>query len=197
VLHLVKALSRDHPWLAAQALRRTLRFGTRMGKAITAPLSAVPTHMFENELFVLYWLAKHLRVGATALEVGSYLGASACFLAAGLRNNGGRLYCVDTWHNDAMNEGSRDTYEDFVHNTQAFHDIITPLRGKSIAVADQYAGPRIDLLFIDGDHTYEGCHNDWVKWQRHLSSEAILAFHDYTRSEVFVVSLIAKYRFRS
>lgn len=36
----------------------------------------------------------------------------------------------------------------------------------------------IDVLFIDGDHTYQGCRNDILNWYDSLTSNGHLLFHD-------------------
>jgi predicted O-methyltransferase YrrM len=36
----------------------------------------------------------------------------------------------------------------------------------------------IDLLFIDGDHSYEGCRSDIEAWLPHVRRGAWVAFHD-------------------
>ena len=61
------------------------------------------THLTDEEKVILYILASKLKRPCTAVEIGSFLGSSACFIALGLSKNG-RLYCVDTWLNDAMDE---------------------------------------------------------------------------------------------
>jgi hypothetical protein len=38
-------------------------------------------------------------------------------------------------------------------------------------------GP-IDLVFIDGDHSIDGCRDDWKLWHRHVTSGGAVAFHD-------------------
>jgi predicted O-methyltransferase YrrM len=39
------------------------------------------------------------------------------------------------------------------------------------------AGP-VDLVFIDGDHSPEGCAEDWDVWHRHVARGGAVAFHD-------------------
>jgi predicted O-methyltransferase YrrM len=136
------------------------------------------THLTTEEKLTLYLLASKLKRSSIAVEIGSFLGSSACFIALGL-SRGGQLYCVDTWNNVAMDDPDlpRDTFADFQRNTRDFRGIIVPLRGASISVAEAF-NARIDLLFIDGDHSYYGCLNDWVSWSRFLAPGAIAAFHD-------------------
>ena len=44
-------------------------------------------------------------------------------------------------------------------------------------------GRKIDFLFIDGDHTYEGAKGDFQTYERFLSTDAIVGFHDIIDSE--------------
>jgi predicted O-methyltransferase YrrM len=117
------------------------------------------------------------------VEIGSYLGSSSSFLAAGLRK--GKLYCIDTWENHGMDEGVRDTYSEFKKNTEPYRDKIFEVRGWSYDVVDriQLLNKQIDLLFIDGDHSYEGVKKDWDLYSPMLKKDSIVIFHDYGWSE--------------
>lgn len=143
-------------------------------------LDRIPTHLRRAERYRLYELARTVR--GPILEVGSYLGASAGAFALGLREQGGdvaerRLYCVDTWQNDAMSEGSRDTFAEFRRNVRDFDDMITVLRGRSVDVARDFRGS-LGMVFIDGDHSYEGVRADIEAWLPKLRKGGVAAFHD-------------------
>lgn len=144
-------------------------------------LNNIQTHLTKEEKYKLYKLSS-LKKGV-AVEIGSYLGSSSCFIAlARKKKPGGMLFCVDTWQNDAMSEGAKDTFLTFLENTQNFSDIIRPQRGKSAEVAAVWEGP-VDFLFIDGDHSYEGVRADVEAWFPKLSSGALVVFHDYGWAE--------------
>jgi len=36
----------------------------------------------------------------------------------------------------------------------------------------------IDFLFIDGDHSYNSCLQDWMEWSPFIVKNGIVAFHD-------------------
>ena len=36
----------------------------------------------------------------------------------------------------------------------------------------------VDFLFIDGDHSYDGCLKDWMEWSPFIVKNGIVAFHD-------------------
>jgi MMP 1-O-methyltransferase len=49
---------------------------------------------------------------------------------------------------------------------------------RSQDVGRVWHGPAIDLVFIDGDHSAEGCREDWNVWHRHVGPNGAVAFHD-------------------
>jgi predicted O-methyltransferase YrrM len=140
------------------------------------------THLTKKERLLLYRLARSLPRNCCVLEVGSYLGASASFLASGVKGGGGRVFCVDTWTNEGMSEGLKDTYGEFLTNIEPYKDVIIPLRGRSENVAKEF-DKKIDMLFIDGDHSYEAVKADAAAWLPKLNVNTIVVFHDYQWAE--------------
>ena len=143
--------------------------------------AAITTHLTNAEKFELYRLAGKY-AGMAAVEIGSYLGASSCFIAAGIRKSRkkSKLFCIDTWHNDSMTEGRRDTFAEFKKNTEQYREIIVPLKGLSTEVIPK-AGEhfqKIDFLFIDGDHSYNACKKDWDLCGSLLQEGSVVVFHD-------------------
>ncbi|MCL2157499.1 MAG: class I SAM-dependent methyltransferase, partial [Methanobrevibacter sp.] len=94
------------------------------------------THLTNMEKITLYKTAAKTEK-AVVVEIGSYLGASSCFLAAGLK--GGVIYCIDTWKNDTMSNDQEDTYPAFKENTKKYIDKIIPIRGWSHEVIDEFS----------------------------------------------------------
>jgi predicted O-methyltransferase YrrM len=140
---------------------------------------AIQSHLTARERVALYRIARGVDWVA---EVGSYLGASACCFGAALaEREHGRLICVDTWANEAMSEGPRDTWSAFQANTAPFRNRIVPLRGPSAVMAARIREhtSRLDVLFIDGDHSPEGVMADWSSCRALLAPGSIIAFHDY------------------
>jgi predicted O-methyltransferase YrrM len=142
----------------------------------------IDTHLTKWEKLLLYKLALQLPLDGSALEIGSYLGASASFLASGVKERQGRVFCVDTWTNEGMSEGLRDTYSEFLANIKPYNDVIIPLRGRSDNVAEEFS-KKIDMLFIDGDHSYEAVKADVAAWFPKLNVNALVLFHDYGWAE--------------
>jgi len=155
----------------------------KMSNPKLAQAFRVKSHLTARERVVLNRLASGKE---TILEIGSYIGASACCFGAAVKIFGfGRVFCIDTWHNDAMTEGYRDTYTEFLKNTESFAQFIIPIRGFSTTVINQITVKtnHVDLLFIDGDHSYEGVKADWDAYKKFLRAGSIAVFHDWGWAE--------------
>ena len=49
------------------------------------------------------------------------------------------------------------------------------------------------MLFIDGDHSYEGCKRDIDAWFPHMKKDGVLLFHDCDESSPGVVQAVAEF----
>ncbi len=147
------------------------------------------THLTDDEKTALYITVKSFSKPINAVEIGSYYGASSCFIAEALSKKS-KLYCIDTWENDKMiNEGDdpndenlkpKDTYNEFLINTKKYKRKIISIRKWSTQAIDDVKKQidKIDFLFIDGDHNYEGVKKDWELYSPLLKSGSVIAFHD-------------------
>ena len=157
---------------------RNLYYQHRLMKAGVVNAEAIFTHMSVNELITLYDLALNTGSQAKILEVGSYLGASSCYLGAAISSKNGHLFCVDTWENQTMPEGERDTFEEFNLNIGSLSNFITPIRKNSKDLIFSDIQSNLDLVFIDGDHNYSGVNSDFKIISPWIRERGILAFHD-------------------
>lgn len=135
------------------------------------------THMTKIERLFLYKIARSLRENATIVEIGSYLGASASFLACAAKEKNHKVYCVDTWKNEGMSEGERDTFDKFCENIKPLKDYVHILKGKSVDTVKTF-NKKIDLLLIDGDHSYDAVKIDVESWLPRVRDSGIVIFHD-------------------
>ena len=126
---------------------------------------------------MLYGVARGVVPAARALEIGSYLGASSVFLAAGLQAGGGSLVCVDTWENDAMDERRRDTHADFQRNVGALANVVS-VRKRSQELLSTDVAPPLTLVFLDADHSYEAVKGDFGRVAPWLVPGGLLLLHD-------------------
>jgi predicted O-methyltransferase YrrM len=139
-----------------------------------------------QEAVGLFTLANSLGPGSVVVEIGSWKGKSTYCLAKGLNN--GRIYAIDPF-NAVGEEGSREAYEQtrgemdlfdqFLHtlNKYGIAGKVEPLKGYSNDFINKF--PAIHLLFIDGDHSIEGCDFDFVHYSPHVVRGGFVAFHDF------------------
>ena len=117
------------------------------------------------------------------VEIGSFFGRSTLCLAGGLASaTGARLYAIDPHIGSPKHEvqlGCADTYPHFVEllARHGLEDLVTPLRATSLEARRDFEGP-IDLLFIDGSHSYEDVAADFAAWFPLLRVGGTVAFHD-------------------
>jgi len=132
-------------------------------------------------------IRKALRPGCVMLEVGSWLGTgSTRVFAEELHRVGGALYCVDTWQGSANVQRHReiarryDVLATFRHNVHGYsmEEGVYPLVGPSKEIARVIRDGALDLVFLDGDHSYGATQADIAAWSPKLRSGGILCGHD-------------------
>ena len=138
----------------------------------------------------------------TFVEVGSWKGRSAAFMAVEIINSGKpiHLYCVDKWagkdtwttlHKTASGRGAHVAcslandpdieviYEIFCNNLAQF-PFVTPMRMSSVEAAPSFADKSLDFVMIDASHDYEDVRDDILAWSPKLRDDGVLAGDDYS-----------------
>jgi predicted O-methyltransferase YrrM len=116
------------------------------------------------------------------VEIGGFQGRTSIELAKGSKmGNNNHIYVIDVWDGSKVNN-TKDVYfsiETFKKNINEANvsDIITPIHSTSSKALETW-DKKIGMLFIDGDHSYNGVKKD-IKWIDYVVSGGIVAFHDY------------------
>jgi predicted O-methyltransferase YrrM len=144
---------------------------------------SIHTWTSRAELETLYDLARRGPHGAHIVELGSYLGASTCYLAAGAARIGGRVTAIDLWNNATILDDDRDTFDEFQRNIAGAAHLVRVLRKPTEDIAPADLDPPIYLAFIDADHSYEATKADALRLAPHIQPDGLLAFHDSSTFE--------------
>jgi predicted O-methyltransferase YrrM len=133
-------------------------------------------------------LADAARDARCVVEIGVYEGASALVLCDALAD-GAELHLIDPFGSrpDALPRGwgaaewsTRRTVARALARrrgaARAGPSVVWHI-GLSHDVAQRWDG-RVDLVFIDGDHTEAGCGRDWLDWSPVVAPGGRVVFHD-------------------
>lgn len=143
----------------------------------------------------LLWLAEQSSKVGIVVEIGSWKGRSTRALAD---NCPGIVYAVDHWKGQLRDPVAAPTREikvrcggdgsiirsEFNNNLSDLIDIdkVIPINHNSqdgVPTELEVVRDRVGLLFIDGDHSYEGCKSDIELFGPLLREGGILSGHDY------------------
>jgi hypothetical protein len=135
-------------------------------------LGSITTAWVGHKNFAI-WLAS--TSGAeTIVDLGVDFGYSTFCFAYGCP---GIVYGVDAFEGDPYT-GFRDTYEHVLQMSARLGlSNVQITRGDFNAVAGAWRRP-IDILHIDGNHTYQAVKNDYLSWKRFLTPAGVVLFHD-------------------
>jgi hypothetical protein len=179
-----------------QRRNRAMRIPTRIRK--------VRGLTSEEALIALADMARQVPADQAIVELGVYQGQSALVLAWGAsQGQRAHIHAYDPW--DMMSEPNEDIsymgkgfqpynsegnrrWAQWNVRSLGYSGAITLEQAFSADAGHAWTGPPVGLLFVDGDHSYEGVLQDVTAWASHLAPEATIVFDDYVSG--FAASVI-------
>jgi predicted O-methyltransferase YrrM len=162
--------------------------------------NSVKGFLDHNEGILLYQMAKKYCFKTFAVEIGSYCGKSACYIGQACKENMTHLVTIDH-HRGSEEQQFGEQYfdpDEYDYKKERVDTLPSLLKNiskfkldKSIKVmieasksASKKIKEEIDLLFIDGSHTFESTRADYESWKEKIRVGGILAIHDIYDSEL-------------
>jgi len=169
------------------------RWLTYTGKLIQLTDQNVGGWFFPQEAGILLQLSACLPKGSRVVEIGSFMGKSTRYLAAGTLFSGSSLTCIDPF--ESSGEGEPEEMQKFYRQIapagtmslftfnlrQIFPnedlDHVEMIVKPSLKAAKGWGDFKpIDLLFIDGNH--KEAYDDFRAWLPHMAPWGLVALHD-------------------
>lgn len=162
-----------------------------MSQLFTALISSKALKMFPERLTNAYewqghipfafWLMDIIRP-AQYVELGTYKGDSYAAFCQAIQEFGitCKAHAIDSWEGDSHVGGYGDEiYNDLRQYHDSKYGAFSRLHRMHFeAAVESFSEESIDLLHIDGLHTYDAVKNDFETWKSKLSDRAIVLFHD-------------------
>lgn len=133
----------------------------------------------------LAYLASITPAHLAIVELGSWKGKSAAWLASGSRaGHGAHVWAVDHWigseeHQQLFWDSNASTLPEFTANLEwlGLSALVTPVTGRTVDVARTWQR-EVGLLFIDAAHDYQSVKADFLAWSPFVVVGGWLVFHD-------------------
>ncbi|MBN4957908.1 class I SAM-dependent methyltransferase [Stenotrophomonas sepilia] len=127
------------------------------------------------------WLVETVRP-KSIVELGTHNGASflAFCQAVETQHVSARVFAVDTWEGDehAGFYGNEIYAELRDYQQRHYAGISEMMRMRFDQALEYFAEGSVDILHVDGLHTYEAVREDFETWRSKLSRRAVVLFHD-------------------
>jgi predicted O-methyltransferase YrrM len=113
-----------------------------------------------------------------AMEIGTYRGGTL-FLLCRLANSSARIISVDQ-HRGRLGGARKLIHYSFLKKGQRLHTIEADSHSqRTLSRISRHLGSeKLDFLFIDGDHSYNGVKSDFEMYSPLVQTGGLITFHD-------------------
>ena len=135
---------------------------------------------------IAHWLIEILKPNCV-VELGTHYGVSFFSFceAAELYSEKTFVYAIDCWEGDSQaGFYDNEVYQTVSEHQNNYHRRNSRLiRSRFDEAAEHFSENSIDILHIDGLHTYEAVKNDYFTWKKKLKRNGTILFHDWNVRE--------------
>ncbi len=122
------------------------------------------------------------RQPGTIVELGAHYGVSFFAFCQFVQETGAstNLHAVDTWQGDEhAGFYGEEVFETFTRNLAEFSDVSCHIHRSTFDEAlSEFEDGSVDLIHIDGLHTYEAARHDFESWLPKLAPNGLMLLHD-------------------
>lgn len=157
-------------------------------KDALGPLVSMPTELIDRcnslanynitALAGILFFIPVLEEAKTILEIGTGWCLSTIAFACASRINKGRVLSFDLYNRDKRLSNYQDLLPYITQIKVDSHN-----RDEALKIIKENNFESVDLLFIDGDHTYEGVKRDFEFYSQFLSENGIVLMHDISLND--------------
>lgn len=157
-------------------------------------LNSIKGFMDDEEVARLFELARTASARGPVLEIGSYCGRSAAIIGQACKENKSILFSIDHHRGSEEQQPGEeyfdtDLYDDRTKGVNTLplfrqtlrqaglEETVVPIVSTS-AVAGRMWQTSLSMVFIDGGHSFEAAHTDFITWAPHLMTGGLLVIHD-------------------
>lgn len=150
--------------------------------AFLEPRRVVEPLAWAGHIPFAFWLVDALKP-ACIVELGTHTGNSFCAFAQAIEFFdvvGGRVFAVDHWMGDVHAGAYPDrVFEELSQYVGALYpDTAVMLRSSFDEALERFDDNSIDVLHIDGLHTYEAVRHDFETWLPKVKKDGVVLLHD-------------------
>jgi len=157
-------------------------------------LNTIKGFMDDDEAIRLFELADKASCMGAVLEIGSYCGRSAAIIGTACQKNNGILYSIDHHVGSEEQQPGEEYFDPELFDERTggvntlplfretlkktnLEDTVIPIVSKSVVVGKMWQ-TKLSMVFIDGGHSFEAAHTDFLTWSPHLLTNGLLVIHD-------------------
>ncbi len=157
-------------------------------------LATIKGFMDDQEAQRLFEISLMAAENGPIVEIGSYCGKSAYIIGTACQKQESILYSIDHHQGNEEQQPGEEYFDMEVFdsattriNTFPFfqdtlkrsglEDAVVPIVAPSTIAGKMWKTP-LSMLFIDGGHSFDAAHTDFLTWAYHIRPSGFLVIHD-------------------